>query len=312
MGKFLLVLSVLLLVVLVVPFADAASGQLIDVYTQRGGIGQGEASRPFKVGELVVLFADVKNNGVPLADKLVEFHVYGPPNPYENYTTIIAQPTNSSGIASVCFRIGPIGMEHWKEKLVGTWQIIAETLVDHEILRDSVTFECDWDLTVDLFTQRGGEGFGTSSNAFKAGEVVSLYMRVMNRTVSMPNMSVEFRVQLTSYNAFTNESGIATVSFRLPWKVETTYKVYCDALMRSGEYAMYDYIEFDCLAGERIPGDMNYDMKVDIADIAACALSFGSYPGRSKWNPECDLNGDNDVDIKDLAMAASNFGKRLP
>jgi len=58
-----------------------------------------------------------------------------------------------------------------------------------------------------------------------------------------------------------------------------------------------------------LPGDMNFDGKVDIKDIAIAALAFGSYPGHPGWNPLADTNGDNKVDIKDIAFIASNFGK---
>ena len=292
----------------------STEGYSIDVYTQRGGIGPGEASEPFKVGELVVLYAEVKNNSVPVEDKPVVFYVYGPPNPYENLTSITVQSTNSSGIASVSFVIGAMGMEHWEERLVGTWLVIAKVLFDPEVFNDSLTFECDWDLTVDLFTQRGGEGFGTPSAPFKAGEVVSLYMRVTNRTIPMPNVFVQFRVHkypnITYYTAFTNDSGIATVSFRLPWKIETPYTLDCDALMTFNEYAMHDFInDVNCLAGERIVGDLNYDGKVDMKDIYCVAVAFYSYPGHPRWNPECDLNDDGRVDMKDIYLIIKNFGK---
>jgi len=295
------------------PYLLSTEGYSIDVYTQRGGIGPGEASEPFKVGESVILCAELKNNSVPVEDRLVAFYVYGPPNPYENLTSIMAQPTNSSGIASVSFVIGAMGMEHWEERLVGTWLVTADVMFDHEVFSDSLTFECDWDLTVDLFTQRGGEGFGTPSDPFKAGEVVSLYMRVANRTVPVPNVFVQFRVHkypnITYYTAFTNDSGIATVSFRLPWKIETTYSLYCDALMIFNEYAMHDSIMFDCLGGERIVGDLNYDGNVDMKDIYCVAVAFYSYPGHPRWNPECDLNDDGRVDMKDIYLIIKNFGK---
>jgi len=63
------------------------------------------------------------------------------------------------------------------------------------------------------------------------------------------------------------------------------------------------------------PCDINYDLKVDIRDIAIAAIAFGSYPGHSKWNPSADVTGstpgvpDDKVDIRDIALIAKDFGK---
>jgi len=59
-------------------------------------------------------------------------------------------------------------------------------------------------------------------------------------------------------------------------------------------------------------GDINYDGKVDIRDIAAVAMAFGSYQGSSTWKAEADINGDGKVDIKDIVIVGKNFGKTNP
>jgi len=62
-------------------------------------------------------------------------------------------------------------------------------------------------------------------------------------------------------------------------------------------------------------GDLNYDGKIDIKDIAEVASAFGSYPTHPRWNPLADITGpvylmpDEKVDIRDLALIASDFGK---
>jgi len=54
------------------------------------------------------------------------------------------------------------------------------------------------------------------------------------------------------------------------------------------------------------------DGKADIRDIAMLAKAFGSYPGRSNWNPNADINDNDKVDIKDIAIVAKNYGKIDP
>jgi len=50
------------------------------------------------------------------------------------------------------------------------------------------------------------------------------------------------------------------------------------------------------------------DIKVDLKDVFATALAFGSYPGHTKWNSVCDINGDYQVDLKDFFAIANKFG----
>jgi len=71
-------------------------------------------------------------------------------------------------------------------------------------------------------------------------------------------------------------------------------------------------------------GDVNFDSKVDIKDIALAAWAFGAYgpdyaypgsPPHPRWQPVgplADVNDDNKVDIRDITMIAKNFGKTYP
>ncbi len=55
-------------------------------------------------------------------------------------------------------------------------------------------------------------------------------------------------------------------------------------------------------------GDTNYDRRVDIHDLAAIGLAFGSEPSDPNWNPNADIaNAVNKIDILDLAMVGTNF-----
>jgi len=57
-----------------------------------------------------------------------------------------------------------------------------------------------------------------------------------------------------------------------------------------------------------LDGDVNSDCKVNIIDLAAVGMAFGSSPGDANWNPDADLNNDSSVNILDLATVGSNFG----
>jgi len=58
-----------------------------------------------------------------------------------------------------------------------------------------------------------------------------------------------------------------------------------------------------------IPGDVNQDSRVDMADVTLVVNAFGSYLGHPRWNTACDLNGDGKVDLADLVIVLMNFGK---
>jgi hypothetical protein len=59
----------------------------------------------------------------------------------------------------------------------------------------------------------------------------------------------------------------------------------------------------------KIPGDINGDGKVNLADLAALAQAWGSKPGDPNWNPNADLTGSGIVGLKDLVILAQNYGK---
>jgi len=60
----------------------------------------------------------------------------------------------------------------------------------------------------------------------------------------------------------------------------------------------------------RLPyADLNRDYKIDIRDIAAVAMDFGSFLGFDRYGFYADINFDLKIDIKDIAMCAQCFGK---
>jgi hypothetical protein len=58
-----------------------------------------------------------------------------------------------------------------------------------------------------------------------------------------------------------------------------------------------------------IPGDVNYDGKVDLRDVYAIGKSYSSVVGDTRYKPELDLNYDGKIDLKDYYVATRNFGR---
>jgi hypothetical protein len=59
-------------------------------------------------------------------------------------------------------------------------------------------------------------------------------------------------------------------------------------------------------------GDVNGDFIVDLKDVYAVAVAYGSYPGHPRWNPNLDINDDNTIDLKDYYATVLNYGKTYP
>ncbi len=56
-------------------------------------------------------------------------------------------------------------------------------------------------------------------------------------------------------------------------------------------------------------GDATKDCQVNIFDLAAVGLAYGSQPGNDNWNPDADLTGDEKINIFDLATVGLNYGR---
>lgn len=57
------------------------------------------------------------------------------------------------------------------------------------------------------------------------------------------------------------------------------------------------------------PADVDGNCKIDISDLAAVGLAYGSQPDDPNWNLNADLNGNGQVDIFDLATVGLSYGK---
>jgi Dockerin type I domain len=60
-----------------------------------------------------------------------------------------------------------------------------------------------------------------------------------------------------------------------------------------------------------LQGDLNFDNRVDGADLVIFALHFGAVRGDAAYVASADLNSDGTIDGLDLAILASNFGKSV-
>lgn len=123
-----------------ITFSDDVHGK-IDLFTQKepySGKGPNMASDAFGPGELVVLYALVTHEEVPLQNLLVTFYVQVPDDTSFSLTT----RTNACGIATTSFAIPQkCGNE---SEIFGEWLVLANVLIDGEIFQDTLVFEVNW------------------------------------------------------------------------------------------------------------------------------------------------------------------------
>lgn len=114
---------------------DPDGGLLLDLTTQKGGIGVGQPSPPFALGEIVELSARLTFNDLPEIDHLVGFEVLNP----SNETVLTRTPfTDNEGVATIEFRIPD---SRFLLENLGTWKAIAISEVKGKTVWDILYFE---------------------------------------------------------------------------------------------------------------------------------------------------------------------------
>ena len=121
--------------------SSSDTGRKIDVFTQKepySGKGPNMPSDAFSPQEVVILYALVTYNEIPIQNLLVAFNVKIP----NNTSFSLTARTNSSGIATVDFAI-PQKCVNVSEAF-GKWFALAKVLIGGEAFEDTVTFKVDW------------------------------------------------------------------------------------------------------------------------------------------------------------------------
>jgi len=109
-----------------------ADGGVVDLYTQKSGIGPNEPGGEFMAGEIVQLTSRVTYNNGSLQNMLVAFQVL---NPLNETVLILVAVTDSSGLAMIHFRIPNFLSSN------GTWTAISTVEIAGNVVWDTLTFQ---------------------------------------------------------------------------------------------------------------------------------------------------------------------------
>jgi hypothetical protein len=87
------------------------------------GLGPNATADAFEPHDMVILYSYLSYNEWPQQNWLVSFEIYGPANPYFNFTLFRTAVTNASGVSTINFTI-PWPCENAEEIIFGKWTCI--------------------------------------------------------------------------------------------------------------------------------------------------------------------------------------------
>jgi len=200
----------------------AAESARLDVLSEKNGA----FSLSFLPSDEVFLEARLSYRNISIAGAPVTFEVRAPDgtdffSPAETVTTV------RFGTANVTFQIP------WPSDIsLGTWRVTAVSQIYEQGVNATANFDCRLVLpTIDVYTQKGGQGQNTQDGTFVLNETLSLYAEVRNSlNQSVPNQIVGFELKYFNTTSVpwteftlvqeTNTSGIAGVATRIPFLSE--------------------------------------------------------------------------------------------
>jgi hypothetical protein len=60
-----------------------------------------------------------------------------------------------------------------------------------------------------------------------------------------------------------------------------------------------------------VPGDIDGNFKVQLADLVILAKAYSAKPGNPNWNPNADIDSNNAVGLSDLVVLAQHYGQHF-
>ena len=310
-------LVLLLFIILLLGFHNTffvkgeSPGWQVDVYTQKepyNGVGLGEASDSFAPHQTVLLYANVTYNMGPVQNVQVSFLVRGPLNSVQNYTLSLSATTNTVGVAETSFTL-PWSPQDPETITLGLWTVTA--YIDNA--SDSLSFKVGWivDLAslhvVDEDPPQGGwlDVHVSLTNLAMTSKEATLALISFDSSRNIINSSVLENIEVGV------DGSNLSIRVKIPyWATVGVGTLNASVYLPSGEPYSPTMLSVTFLIS--LFGDMNGDNKVDMKDVGAAALAFGSYPEHARWNSLADLNKDNKVDMVDIALIARNFGRTYP
>jgi hypothetical protein len=148
------------------------------------------------------------------------------------------------------------------------------------------------------------EGPFLSSN----GASATLFLEAPPTPGNIPELSST----LLENSSVTGSGALATISFTVLNYGNTTINITDTRLLNPAATDITTIAPISKLLTIRLPGDVNGDNEVNMADVVIALKAFGSTPGTSRWNPAADINNIGKIDMSDIIAILAHFGQHYP
>ncbi len=199
---------------------------VMDVYTQKGGIGPGEPSDAFSPQSTIILYGRVVYNKAPIPNFPVQFALYDPlGNP-----TLRTATTNQDGLATSSI----ITSATW---LHGNYTLIAATEIQQRTFNDTASLRFGW--TVNILQVTCCDNAGNPQSSF--GRDKLMYLNITLDCIALGQQPLVLLIDLTDeigdrigyqwirFMIPTGKSGMI-IGLRVPpWSIPGTAQLRVDA-----------------------------------------------------------------------------------
>lgn len=245
----------------------------------------------YNTSENISVYGTVLQDGTPLSGVAVALEIQDPVG-----STVITRSlqTNLSGVYTVTFKLQ-------QDALTGSYNVYVSCTHGGENVFNSTAFQASA-LAVTIATDKG---------LYEAGENITVTGTVTLNGVRLPQALVALEVQDPSATPIavrvleTDSQGAYRLVFQVPTgSLLGEYSAFASA-NREGSIATAQ-VSFT-LKRATSSADINGDGVVNILDLVAVALAWGTSPGDSRWDARCDLDGNGLINIIDIYIVAREF-----
>jgi len=162
----------------------------IDLFTQKepySGKGPNVPSDAFGPGNMVILYALVTDDRVPLQNLLVTFFVRSS----NGASFTLTANTNAGGIATINFMIPQKCVN--ESEVFGEWFVLANVSIEDHVLQDTLTFNVNW--IIQLISVRTIDDNFTYRTSFGTGGEVGLEITLRSIAVHMKSTTLAIVIQ---------------------------------------------------------------------------------------------------------------------